>query len=170
MTYNEHLRCTRNMIEVTSLYRPDERWTRTDVAGHVHQWFQNGKPLSEQIWDPSADYRVPSVVWVRDPDEYDSDGEPYTVGHFECKECHERIELGYRADTEQRFIAGLARFEDVHVWLEDAETEPLIALMFSNEPFVTTIDGHRVRCYVINIKRGEQQKNHVVLRPIEIVK
>jgi hypothetical protein len=96
-------------IDVTSLHRPDTSWTFTDKRGHVHRWYTDGQPADD--YRPTVSYDTPTLIWIKDGEEWweDSD-EPHDVGHTECRQCGERIEPGYTADTCRQFIAGLRWF------------------------------------------------------------
>lgn len=98
----------RDLIDVTSLHRPDVGWRHVDAAGHEHRWFTEGRPA--ESYRGGAKYDVPSLVWVKDGVAYDEDGEPYNVGHNECRICGEHVEPHYTADTHTVYMAGLARF------------------------------------------------------------
>lgn len=96
-------------IDVTMLHRPDTDWVTVDRHGHEHRWFIRGQPATS--YDPSAHYDTPSLVWVKDGEEgYPDDDEPHDVGHHECRQCGQRIEPGYTADSMRRFIPGLATY------------------------------------------------------------
>lgn len=97
------------MVDVTSNHRPDTNWTFTDAKGHVHQWY-DGDMLA-QGYSPSKAYTTPTLVWVKDGEEYWGESEdPHPFGHLECKECGEHIQPGYCADSHRMFIPGLRWF------------------------------------------------------------
>lgn len=91
-----------DMIEVTSLNRPDTSWRFTDAAGHEHRWFRDGKPA--ESYHPEGRYTVPTLKYIED---YPGDDEYPASGHSECIECGEHVTPGRRADTERQFIRGL---------------------------------------------------------------
>lgn len=94
------------MLDVTSLHRPDTTWRQVDKSGHVHQWYVDGSPA--QSYDPAKQYTTPTLVWVKDGEQwYDDDDEPHEIGHLECSQCGEHIVPRSTADTETRYIPGL---------------------------------------------------------------
>lgn len=94
----------RDMLEVTSLSRPDLGWRHTDRAGHEHRWLkENGEEPG--AYDPAETYEVPSLVTVVAPTEDGFD----EVLRCECRACGEHIEPGRCADAEPVYIAGLTR-------------------------------------------------------------
>lgn len=95
-----------DLMDVTSMRRPDETWRYTDVRGHLHQWFEDGQPMER--YRPDRTHDTPTLVWVKDGEEYwEGDDEPHPVGHNECRECGEHIEPRYTADTTTQYVAGL---------------------------------------------------------------
>lgn len=111
----------RDLLEVTSLHRPDTSWAFNDAAGHLHRWCVNGVPADS--YDPSAHYGVPSIVWILDGVDYDEDGEPHEIGHEECRECGESIFPRFKADDTQHYVAGLlhCRIDGMSVTPEEFE-------------------------------------------------
>jgi hypothetical protein len=99
------LRSTVDMIEVTSLSRPDEHWRFKDAAGHEHSWFAGGKPAT--FYQAIMAYDLPTLLRVEDTP---GDDEYPATGHYECRECHEHVQPGTAADSFQQFIPGLRRF------------------------------------------------------------
>lgn len=98
-----------NMVDVTSMSRPDTDWRFTDKEGHLHHWFINGV-IPEQ-YRPDNKYQLDSLVWVKDGEEYwEDDSEPHDVGHHECRWCGEHITPRYRADDHTQYIAGLQHY------------------------------------------------------------
>lgn len=101
------------MVDVTSMHRPDTSWRFTDPAGHIHQWYEVAKldtdnTLPALRYSPREKYTTPTLIWVKDGEEYwDGDDEPHDVGHHECKDCHVHIEPRYCADEYQQFMPGL---------------------------------------------------------------
>jgi hypothetical protein len=93
------------MMDVTSIHRPDTDWSLVDSHGHGHRWHADGVAVTS--YDPRKHYDVPSLLWVKDGVAYYEDGEPYDVGHHECRQCGEHVEPRYTADTEQQMVAGL---------------------------------------------------------------
>lgn len=106
---NDIFEMRRDMIDVTSMHRPDTSWRFVDAIGHEHRWHVDGKPAVS--YNPSARYDTPTLVWVKDGEEYwEDDDEPHAVGHLECRQCGERIEPRYTADSTTQHIAGLAHY------------------------------------------------------------
>jgi hypothetical protein len=97
----------RDLIDVTSNHRPDTSWRFTDAKGHEHRWYVGWTPA--ESYSPMVHYEVPTVVWVSDGTRYDEDGEPYEVGHVECRECGEHVKPGHTADAYEQKVAGLLR-------------------------------------------------------------
>ncbi len=80
----------RDMIDVTSMNRPDTTWKVVDAAGHEHRWYVDGKSAGH--YDPSAHHELPTLVWVTTGAGHYPDGSEYDVGHYECRECGEEVE------------------------------------------------------------------------------
>src|SRR5690349_8267011 len=98
------------MIDVSSSSRPDTSWDVVDAAGHSHRWYVNGEVA--QGYDHLQSYSTPTLRWVKDETGYWEDGESYDIGHYECRECGERVEdPRYTADSYRRFMPGLASYE-----------------------------------------------------------
>ncbi|MCR4375619.1 MAG: hypothetical protein NUW22_12300 [Acidobacteria bacterium] len=98
-----------DVVEVTSIRRPDTSWRKVDQLGHSHCWYTDGAPADS--YRPDHCYVTPSLVWVKDGETfYEDDDEPHDVGHLECRECGEKIEPGYTADTMSQHIPGMRRF------------------------------------------------------------
>lgn len=104
-------RVERETIDATCQNRADETWTRVDAAGHEHFWTFD---CVRGAYRPDAKAEVPTLRWVVDGTEYWEDGEPYQVGHYECKVCGEHVTPGTCADTNRQWIAGLA-----HCYIND---------------------------------------------------
>jgi hypothetical protein len=96
------------LIDVTSMSRPDPTWTKIDGAGHLHQWFRDGEPAHGEYF-ASAKYTVPTLIEVDDESEWE-DGEEIERSHLQCTECGETIEPGMCADTFRQFVPGLKWF------------------------------------------------------------
>jgi hypothetical protein len=110
----------RDPIDVTTLNRPDPKWSFTDAAGHVHQWHVGGKPAKR--YSPAANYELPTLRWIVDEPATDDWPEE---GHYECITCGATAVPGTCADTIQQFIAGPARcyIDGIPVSRETFETE-----------------------------------------------
>lgn len=98
-------RMERDMIDVTSLHRPDPAWTFTDPNGHLHQWHDADGIAKD--YNPTTRYFVPTIVKVVD---YPATDDYPEVFHYECKECRAVVEPGYRADEFSQKITGLAHY------------------------------------------------------------
>lgn len=96
-----------DMVDVTSISRPDTNWRFVDKADHEHRWHVVGKGVATS-YDPNNRHEVPGLVWVKDGVEYlDDDGEPHYYGHSECAVCGDRVNPGYTPDDTRQFIPGL---------------------------------------------------------------
>jgi hypothetical protein len=96
--------CEVERIDVTCLHRPDDAWAFTDAAGHEHRWHFDGKPGT---YRPQAKADVPTLKWVRTGTGYYEDGEPYAIGHHECRECGEHVTPQHTADSHRQYVPGL---------------------------------------------------------------
>lgn len=104
-------RCECDQIDVTSLHRPAVGWVFVDAAGHSHEWWAVGAAAPATSYDPRQAYDVPTLVLVKDGEEFwEDDDEPHDVGHLECRQCGERVEPAYTADTYQQFVPGLKHY------------------------------------------------------------
>jgi hypothetical protein len=96
-----------DMVEVTSMNRPDPNWVFTDKEGHVHQWHDSKGPATN--YSPMEKYSVPTVRSVIEGSWVDDDGEEHHICHLACRQCGERVNPGRTADTCRQFIPGLRR-------------------------------------------------------------
>lgn len=95
-----------DMVDVTSLHRPETTWRFTDAHGHEHRWYVGDKPATS--YSPSERYETPTLVWVKDGEDYwEGDDEPHDVGHLECRQCGEHVQPLYGADQTVQMIPGL---------------------------------------------------------------
>lgn len=117
-----------SLIDVTSNYRPDTAWIFVDGYGHAHQWWTNGAVAVR--YSPAHTYTLPSLIWVKDYDTYDEDGEPIPVGHHECRQCGEIVKPGYCADSEQQYIPGLTIYRINGRIVEKSEFESRLKAAF----------------------------------------
>lgn len=92
----------RKIVDVTPLNEIDPTWSCVDEQGHVHRW-KFGKEMLDVDDDPS-EYRpsIDSVEYVVDSESF---GDYPERGHYECKICRERIELGFRSPPFRRYKA-----------------------------------------------------------------
>jgi hypothetical protein len=98
-----------DLMDVTSMARPDPSWKVTDDNGHVHQWYTNGVPASH--YSPRLRYDTPTLKWIVDGIGYWKDGEPYEIGHHECRACGQTIQAPRLCpDTTTQFIPGLRHY------------------------------------------------------------
>jgi len=98
-----------DLVDVTSLHRPDTGWRVIDAQGHEHRWYVDGQPATS--YSPSATHELPTLIWVKDGEEYwDGADEPHDVGHLECTQCGEHIEPRYTPDNCTQHIPGLRRY------------------------------------------------------------
>lgn len=97
-----------DLLDVTSLHRPDTSWRFTDAHGHEHRWHVDGQPA--ESYRPEAKHETPTLRWVFDEWEYWDDGERYQIGHHECRQCGEHIEPRYTADTSTQYIPGMRHY------------------------------------------------------------
>src|SRR5688572_26387248 len=95
-----------DMFEATSLSRPDERWTFTDAAGHVHRWHEVGNPQPMTTYRPEWAYEVPTLKYVVDETGIDEDGYEYERGHSECVVCGEHVTPRRKPDETTQMIPG----------------------------------------------------------------
>lgn len=109
-----------DIVDVTSLHRPDTQWSLVDKQGHKHEWYDDGKRANQ--YNPSAHYDTPSLIWVKDGEEYyEGDNEPHDVGHYECQKCGEPVERGYTADTFKQYIAVMQWYRINGEWVSPEE-------------------------------------------------
>ncbi len=98
-----------DMLDVTSMHRPDTAWLFVDANGHEHRWFVDGKPAGD--YRATERYDVPTLVWVKDGYEcWEDDDEPHDVGHNECSQCGLHIEPRYTADAYTQYAPGMRRY------------------------------------------------------------
>lgn len=96
-----------DLVDVTSMHRPDPTWIFIDQQGHTHEWYVNGTPAV--IYAYSENYDVPSTKWVHDGWDY-YEGDRVERGHLECLQCGEEIHPRYCADTNTVYAPGLRWF------------------------------------------------------------
>jgi hypothetical protein len=100
-----------DLIDVSCMSRPNTAWKHVDHHGHTHQWYRDGKPATD--YDPAGDYESLTLTWILDGTGYYEDGEEYDIGHYECRQCGDRVNLdleAFTADTTRQFIQGLPHF------------------------------------------------------------
>lgn len=94
------------MVDVTSISRPDEHWQHTDSAGHVHRWLFDGKPGGP--YSPRAKTTIPTLRYVVDEVYWCADcNDEHERGHHECVTCGEHVNPGTCADDFRQFVPGL---------------------------------------------------------------
>jgi 20S proteasome alpha/beta subunit len=99
---------TCDMLDVTSLSRPDERWTHTDSNGHEHYWTLDGVREAPYRYDARAE--LPTLELVEDEPWYDEDGEMIRPFHYECTTCRDHVRPGRKADEYRQMAPGLKRY------------------------------------------------------------
>lgn len=101
-----HVHC--ELIDVTSLHRPDTSWHLTDRAGHDHRWYIGDAPARD--YSAGHHYHLPTLHRLFDHWEYDRDGERFAIYRWECPSCGETIEPGFTSDTTIQYVSGLRSF------------------------------------------------------------
>ena len=100
-----------DMIDVTSLHRPDLSWKFIDPSGHHHRWSSPTElAVAPDSYRGDITYSVKSVEWVRDPSIFTEEGEEIFQGHFECIACRFHIEPGYTADNTTQYMTGMRHY------------------------------------------------------------
>lgn len=97
-----------DLVDITSLSRPDTSWRFTDAAGHEHRWYAKGKPA--ESYDPGARHELPTLQWVVTGIGYYEDGDEYEIGEYRCVQCSEVIQPRKTADTCRQMIPGLKHY------------------------------------------------------------
>ncbi len=102
---------SREMLDVTSLHRPNLAWSHTDPAGHTYRWLVQKE---KNVWvkpgfyyDAMKKYRIFGLLEV--VTEHGDGEEAWTTSTFFCRRCGAQIRPGFTADDTQQFIPGLAR-------------------------------------------------------------
>lgn len=110
---------TCDLIDVTSMSRPDTDWRYICGEGGMHSWFVDQAPARR--YEGELRYTVPTLRWVKDGVGYFEDGEPYDIGHHECAQCGEHIEPRFTADTNTVYMRGIEHYtiDDVSVSKEE---------------------------------------------------
>lgn len=93
-------------IEVTMLKRTDPTWRFTDANGHEHAYYVDGK-IAPTEYSPTTCYSLPTLRWIVDREATDDYPE---IGHYECRECGERVYPATASDMHRQFIPGPRRF------------------------------------------------------------
>lgn len=162
----------RNIIEVTSINRPDPAWVFTDAAGHEHRWHTGRKTLPA-----GHNYELPTLVVVDDPPVYDEDGEEITQHHYACAQCLEHIVPGTCADTERHFVTGLLRVAPFTITIKPKTPDELTPYTeaFLAGTWILAIHpqyGFRFKAFVKNINihhaigQDTQNRVDIVVQPI----
>ena len=93
----------REMVDVTSLHRPDPSWRETDASGHIHEWYTEGRQAND--YRPDQAYTLPTLRWIEEvpaTDDYPA------IGHYECVQCGLRVgPPQFTADVHHQHIPGL---------------------------------------------------------------
>ena len=69
------------LMDVTSLHRPDPGWLAIDSHSHRHRWHADGAIATS--YSPSKKYETPSLIWIQDGVEYFDDGVSLPYGHHD---------------------------------------------------------------------------------------
>lgn len=140
------IRIEHPLIDASSLHRPDTSWHVVDASGHEHRWYVDGTPTSS--YNPTAKYETPTLVWIKDGEEYwDDDEQPHDVGHLECRQCGEHIEPRYTSDSFQQMIpSGMVRWgiKDAEV---DADSALELTQAFQGNQKVDILFGMHARTF-----------------------
>lgn len=99
-----------DMVDATSMNRPDTAWRVRDPAGHEHAWYVKGATTPADAYSPRASYELPTLRWVVDRTAYFEDGEAYEFGHHECVLCGAHVSPGRTADTVTQYVPGLQHY------------------------------------------------------------
>jgi len=108
MTTHRLFTMTHDMLDMTSMNRPDTSWLHVDRSGHRHQWYCDGSPA--RAYSPAGRYELPTLVYVADTYEVDEDGDEIGEGHYECRQCHETVRPGSTACVYRQHVPGVMRF------------------------------------------------------------
>jgi hypothetical protein len=98
----------RDVIDVTPMSEPDEKWRFVDAAGHVHVWVK--------VQDRNI---VPTTKGVVAG--YYEDGEPYYESR--CCDCLERVQPGMVSVTTRQFMPGMAYYRINGVTVSEVEAK-----------------------------------------------
>lgn len=113
----KQLEVTTELIDITSLSRPDPSWKFIDPAGHLHRWHDAQGPLKDYHGQAC---HVPSAVRVRTPEEDYAEedyGDIIETSRLDCKLCgHQDISPGTCADTTRVYMPGLR-----HLFIDGVE-------------------------------------------------
>jgi hypothetical protein len=102
-------RMMRDMIDVTSLSRPDPSWRHVDAAGHAHQWYVGEHAAT--AYKPDAIYHLPTTELVQvGTTVYEDDVEETPIYERRCVLCGVEVTPGTRADDTTQFIAGMTSY------------------------------------------------------------
>lgn len=115
------------LMDVTSMHRPDTSWRFVDAQGHEHRWHvESSEPnvttAPAVSYNPSAKYITPTLIWVKDGEEFwEDDDEPHEVGHLECKQCGQHVSPHHIADSTVQYIPGLRHYRINGVTVSEEE-------------------------------------------------
>jgi len=98
-----------DLIEATSMHRPNPDWVYVDPQGHEHRWTLTKDGVVIQGYHPSAQADVLSCGW-QSVDYYTEEGEKIDIGYHICAQCGVRINPGYMADETHQYVRGLRHF------------------------------------------------------------
>uniref|UniRef100_A0A6M3J782 Uncharacterized protein n=1 Tax=viral metagenome TaxID=1070528 RepID=A0A6M3J782_9ZZZZ len=106
---DDSFKCWCDLIDVTSLCRPNPAWRHTDTAGHEHAWYIGGAIATE--YHPTERYELPTLVLIHDPPYYNEEGDEISQSHYECRFCGEHVNPGTAADTHTQYAPGLKHYQ-----------------------------------------------------------
>ena len=97
-----------DLIEVTSLNRPDPSWKHVCGCGVTHIWYDGDRPATG--YSPTTVYTLPTLKKVVTGQGMWDDGTVYDIWHWECITCNEIVKPGSCADSTTQHIAGLKHY------------------------------------------------------------
>jgi len=116
------------MIDVTSLHRPDLNWKFIDKAGHKHRWRVLKNDRHKIL---SCRVIVDAEAW----DDYPA------ITHLECRWCGEHVVPAYKPDESRVYIPGLQRLPDIEISATLEKTDELLTAARSDEKYVIRLDN-----------------------------
>lgn len=70
------------LVDVTSLNRPDLAWRYVDAQFHEHCWYESTQPAL--VYSVNRTYTLPTLVQIID---HEGDDDHPPEFHYECKAC-----------------------------------------------------------------------------------
>lgn len=103
------VRVEQDLVDVTSLSRPDPGWGFIDAAGHAHQWYIGDAPAPIG-YNPERRYCLPTTELVQvGTVVYEGDDEETPVYEHRCVLCGAPVEPGTASDETRQYIRGPRR-------------------------------------------------------------